>query len=105
MSTQRVRLNDPLVCVAAERLENFTWILARRLADYRSSGDRLDRTLAMMEASAAASLIESLLYEIALRLLVHGIRVDIEGDIASRLSAFSSAHDEFESLYGPIAQA
>ena len=105
MSTQRVRLNDPQVCIAAERVENFTWILARRLSDYRTCGDRLDRTLAMMEAAAAATLIESLLYEIALRLLVHGIRVDIEGDIASRLAAFSAAHREFELLYGPIAQA
>lgn len=105
MSTQRVRLNDPLVCVAAERLESFTWILARRLSEYRSRGDRLDRTLAMMEAAAAATLIESLLYEIALRLLVHGIRVDVEGDISARLSAFNLAHKEFVSLYGPIAEA
>jgi hypothetical protein len=104
-SVQRVRLQDPQVWAAAERLESFTWILARRVQDYRQSQGRVDCTVAIMEATAAAAVIEGLLYEIALRLLVHGIHVDIEADIATRLAPFNAARTEFEDQFGEVACA
>ena len=106
MSENRpVRLSDPSLKDAVQRLELHTRTLARRVADSKRAGDPVERQVMMMEAEVAASLVRSASCEVALRLLPHGICRDAEKDGLERTRSFRSALAELEATSGPQLRA
>lgn len=105
------RINDPAVHDAARRLDWFTKMVDKRVAEFHAATDRTGRTLAMLEAEAAAKLVEAACYEIALRLVSHRLQtatqvfMDPAREISRRLTRYRDARVELERMDGPIAQA
>lgn len=107
-----LRRRDPSLGAALQRLDGFTRMVANRLAEHRAAPSREGKVLALLEAEAAAKLLESAVYEVSLRLIANGIagkhgapRMDAEKVIRERLAAFRMAMAAHESVYGPIVRA
>ena len=100
-----IRLNDPTLRDAAARLDTFTSMLRKRLDEVAAGSGRVDKTTALLEAEVAAGLVESAIYEVALRLLGHGVQVDSSKEIDKRLARYRLALAAFESSFGPIPRA
>jgi hypothetical protein len=88
---KRQRIHDAGLSDAARRRAEYCKMLARRLEEHRSGSTRVDRGLALMEASVAAKLVESATYEIGVRLIGHGMSPDIEKDLTAHLAAYRAA--------------
>lgn len=91
MAAKRVRIQDPALGDAARRRETYCRMLSRRLDELEKGATRVDRGLAMMEAEIAAKLVESVTYEITIRLLQNGVSHDVEKDLARLLRPFREA--------------
>ena len=107
MSTQKrsIRIQDPPLRDAAGRLEWFSRMVQKRLDEYKTASDRVEMALALSEAEVAAKLVEAAGYEVALRLVPHGLAFDPAAEISKRLQRYRMCSAEFEAAYGPIARA
>lgn len=105
------KILDPAVHDAARRLDWFTRMVNKRVAEFHAATDKTARTLAMLEAEAAAKLVEAACYEVALRLVSHRLQtatqvsMDPGREITRRLARFKDARAELELSDGPIAEA
>jgi hypothetical protein len=104
-SRQPTKISDPAVLHAARRLDEYTRMLARRLRDYGSAENRVDRTLALIEAEVAAQLIQSGAHEFNLRLLPLAVQHDLEAEVKKRTRGLAEARADHERRFGPIPVA
>lgn len=91
MAQKRVRIHDPALGDAARRRDDYCRMLARRVDEIRKGTTRVDRGVAMMEAEIAAKLVESVTYEITIRLIQNGVSSDAEKDVARLLRPYREA--------------
>lgn len=92
MAAKKMRIQDPALGDAARRRGDYLKTLGRRLRDFHEATTRVDRGLAMMEAEVAAKLVESVTYEIAIRLLQNGVvGSDADVELAKALRPFKEA--------------
>ncbi len=114
MSVPKVTLRrkDGTLGAALQRLDGFTRMVENRLAEHRAAASAEERVLALLEAEAAARLVESAAYEVSLRLIASGLsgkpgaaRMEPEKVIRERLAAFRMAMAGHEAVYGPIVRA
>lgn len=114
MSAPKVvpRRREETLGAALQRLDGFTRMVANRLAEHRGASSLEERVLALLEAEAAAKLVESAAYEVSLRLVASGLsgkpgaaRMEPGKVIRERLGAFRMAMAAHEAVYGPIVRA
>lgn len=105
MQKRSVRIQDPPLRDAAGRLEWFTRMVHKRLDEYKAASDRVEMGLALAEAEVAAKLVQAATYEVALRLVPHGIAFDPAAQLGKRLRIYRQCAAEFELTYGPMAEA
>ncbi|MFO0548644.1 MAG: hypothetical protein U0271_09665 [Polyangiaceae bacterium] len=99
------RIQDRALRDAASRLESFSTMLANRVEEVVNGADRTEKTLAALEAEVAARLVESAVYEVALRLVPHGIEFEPERQLRRRLGRYHFALAQLEAAYGPLLRA
>lgn len=105
MQRRSARVRDGLLRDAAGRLETFTRMLERRVDELLAAPDRTEKALAALEAEVAAKLVETAVYEVALRLVPHGIEFDPARQLSRRLRRFRLEHAAFEASYGALPRA
>lgn len=105
MHNRPILIKDPKLGDALARLEQFTKMLQRRIEEFQAAESRVERTLAVLEAEVAASLVTSAGQEVSLRHLSHGLPHDPTTDIAERVQPYHRARADLEAEFGPILRA
>ncbi len=110
------KINDAAAFAAKARLDEYTGMLARRIKDYWTKdssaaeaewtgGERVARTLALMEAEVAARLIHAAASELNMRLLPHGVPHDVEAEVKKRTRGLVDVRVDHDARFGPIPVA